>query len=141
MFYRILVDAPPLRVSARRVRERYAPGTRSGPHIAPTRCHADSTLIAETAHDARTGQYICPPNRTIGVIEDSLELPVDYLTFNGLPCWKMERLTTNGLSNPKSRNCVRIVPRILFVVPGLLAGLLIPALGHSPKPLPRAMWA
>jgi plastocyanin len=28
------------------------------------------------------------------------------------------------------------VPRILFVVPGLLAGLLIPALGHSPKPLP-----
>ena len=28
------------------------------------------------------------------------------------------------------------VPRILFVVPGLLAGLLIPALGHAPKPLP-----
>lgn len=28
------------------------------------------------------------------------------------------------------------VPRILFVIPGLLAGLLIPALGHAPKPLP-----
>ncbi len=28
------------------------------------------------------------------------------------------------------------VPRILFVVPGLLAGLLVPALQSSPKPLP-----
>lgn len=27
------------------------------------------------------------------------------------------------------------VPRILFVVPGLLAGLLIPALGHAAKPI------
>ena len=28
------------------------------------------------------------------------------------------------------------IPRILFVVPGLLAGLLVPALQASPKPLP-----
>ena len=28
------------------------------------------------------------------------------------------------------------VPRILYVVPGLLAGLLIPALHSAPKPLP-----
>lgn len=28
------------------------------------------------------------------------------------------------------------IPRILFVVPGLLAGLLVPALQSSPKPLP-----
>ena len=28
------------------------------------------------------------------------------------------------------------LPRILLVVPGLLAGLLIPALGHAPKPAP-----
>jgi len=28
------------------------------------------------------------------------------------------------------------IPRILFVVPGLLAGLLVPALQTSPKPLP-----
>lgn len=30
------------------------------------------------------------------------------------------------------------IPRILFVVPGLLAGLLIPALQASPKPLPAS---
>jgi hypothetical protein len=28
------------------------------------------------------------------------------------------------------------IPRVLFVVPGLLAGLLIPALSAAPKPLP-----
>jgi plastocyanin len=28
------------------------------------------------------------------------------------------------------------IPRIFFVVPGLLAGLLVPALTSSPKPLP-----
>jgi len=28
------------------------------------------------------------------------------------------------------------VPRLLFVIPGLLAGLLIPAIGHASKPLP-----
>jgi len=28
------------------------------------------------------------------------------------------------------------IPRILFVVPGLLAGLLIPTLGNAPKPAP-----
>lgn len=28
------------------------------------------------------------------------------------------------------------IPRILFIVPGLLAGLLIPTLGHGPKPAP-----
>jgi hypothetical protein len=28
------------------------------------------------------------------------------------------------------------IPRILFVVPGLLAGLLIPTLGNVPKPAP-----
>lgn len=28
------------------------------------------------------------------------------------------------------------IPRILFVAPGLLAGLLVPALQSSPKPLP-----
>ncbi len=28
------------------------------------------------------------------------------------------------------------IPRILLVVPGVLAGLLIPALGAAPKPLP-----
>jgi len=31
---------------------------------------------------------------------------------------------------------LRRIPRILFVVPGLLAGLLVPALTASPKPLP-----
>jgi plastocyanin len=28
------------------------------------------------------------------------------------------------------------IPRILFIVPGLLAGLLVPALSAAPKPLP-----
>jgi plastocyanin len=31
---------------------------------------------------------------------------------------------------------LRRIPRILFVVPGLLAGLLVPTLTASPKPLP-----
>lgn len=31
---------------------------------------------------------------------------------------------------------LRRIPRVLFVVPGLLAGLLVPALTSSPKPLP-----
>jgi plastocyanin len=44
-------------------------------------------------------------------------------------------MALDGLRQRCTDESVR-VPRLLFVIPGLLAGLLIPAIGHAPRPLP-----
>ncbi len=44
-------------------------------------------------------------------------------------------MALDGLHRPCGYKSVTL-PRILLVVPGLLAGLLIPALSHTPKPAP-----